>query len=181
MKKMNLMKIFFGIGMISIYTISLYSGCKSNCIGEDLEEYKRIQRAKELKLKEDDFELKVFVSFSMPEKSLVDISDFASKIGAKVVFKGFLENSYRKTAAKIEKLKINCEVDPRDFDYYRIDRVPCFVLAKKSPGENGIPLHDIVAGNVSTMFALERMLERGDLKKEAKALILRARKGSFFR
>lgn len=77
-------------------------------------------------------DLFVFISFSMPEASLMRIAAEAKKTGAVLVLRGFKNNSYRQTVNAtrlINGLGAQAMVHPDLFTAFKIADVPIFVLA----------------------------------------------------
>ena len=98
----------------------------------------------------------VFVSFSMPNNSIRELSLDTQKYGARLYLRGIFEKSFKKTAQKI--LEVNnkglaLEINPNQFKKYKIDKVPTFVLVKD--GEEISRL----SGNVSLEYATSKLQE----------------------
>ena len=70
----------------------------------------------------------IFVSFSMNDSALQKYFKEASLVGAKLVIRGLINNSFMATRQKMQQLKINIEIDPNKFEEYRIKRVPAIVV-----------------------------------------------------
>lgn len=99
----------------------------------------------------------VFVSFSMPDVSLLQLSDQLRKHNAIMVMRGIYKNSFKETKDKIMKMSKNglsINVDPGLFKSYKIEVVPTFVLIKDDKEINRM------SGNVSLKFAAKKL--RGD-------------------
>jgi type-F conjugative transfer system pilin assembly protein TrbC len=94
----------------------------------------------------------VFVSFSMPHAALKILSDQAEKHNAKLILRGVVDGSFRKTGEVLRQIPINCEmlVHPELFGKYGIKKVPTFVKVK-----NGEEI-DRLSGNVDLDFVLEK-------------------------
>lgn len=98
----------------------------------------------------------VFVSFSMPKLSLIELSDQSEKYGATLILRGIYRNSFTKTKDKILEINKNglrLNVDPQLFRQYNIEKVPTFVLLK-----NGREIARL-SGNVSLEFARNKLNE----------------------
>ncbi len=100
----------------------------------------------------------IFVSLSMPKSLLKQYEQIAKKIGAKLVLRGFKNNSFKETI-KVTK-EIAMQVDPVAFKKFEITLVPSFVLSNNDK-------FDKLAGNVSIKYALEQFEQQGDLKTQA--------------
>jgi type-F conjugative transfer system pilin assembly protein TrbC len=108
--------------------------------------------------------LYIFVSLSMPKTLLEQYEQIAKQIGAKLVIRGFKNNSFKET---IEYTKeVVCQVDPVAFKKFGITSVPSFVLSDNDK-------FDKLVGNVSIKYALEQFEAKGDLKQKAKEYLMR--------
>jgi type-F conjugative transfer system pilin assembly protein TrbC len=101
------------------------------------------------------FNLYVFVSFSMTDESWLSISKAVEQLGGSLVLRGLPNNSFQELAKKIHDLRkrgvnAHIQIDPRLFTKYAIEKVPCFVVLEESSFEK-------LYGNVSLPFALEKM------------------------
>lgn len=99
--------------------------------------------------------LYVFVSFSLPEETWLDLSNNVQKVGGILVLRGLPENSFKELSSKIYSLRqkgmqATVQIDPELFIKYEVDKVPCFVTLD----ENNF---NKLSGNVSLFFALEKM------------------------
>ncbi len=113
--------------------------------------------------------LHIFISFSMPKTLLKQYDDVAKKIGAKLVLRGFKNNSFKETINYIQEISsqgIAIEVNPVLFQKFLINVVPSFVL---SDGDK----FDKLVGNVSINYALEKFSDSGDLAQNAKVYLER--------
>ena len=120
-------------------------------------------------------DLLVFVSFSMPEASLLRIAAEAKKTGAVLVLRGFKNGSYKQTVDAtrlINGLGAQAMVHPDLFSTYKIVDVPTFVLAdatEQSTCEDSqtgsCNSYYAIKGDVSLSAVLERFEKRTDSKK----------------
>lgn len=117
-----------------------------------------------LKREELNAPLKIFVSSSMPKESLKALHQQAQRIGARVVFRGLINNSFKETQRYFKDLAISADIDPPAFDDHRITHVPTFVLG----GEKNKT--DQIQGNITLEEALSIMAEKGELKSLAREL-----------
>ncbi|MBS0271680.1 MAG: type-F conjugative transfer system pilin assembly protein TrbC [Proteobacteria bacterium] len=152
---------------------SLSKGCQTeNC----LEKLANLTSEDSVKLKN----FYIFVSCSLGEKALLNVAQDAKKWGATLVLRGFKEGSYLKTAKALQKVVQEVGqgfiIDPELFTLFAIQTVPTFVLSKPfhlSASERmQTPIHDRIQGHVSPKYALETFAKEGDLKDEAKSLLL---------
>lgn len=98
----------------------------------------------------------VFVSFSMPKSSLVELNNQAKKYNARLILRGIHKNSFSKTKDKILEIEpkgLTVDIDPQLFKLYKIKRVPTFVLLKDGKEVNRL------SGNVSLEFAHKKLVE----------------------
>lgn len=129
----------------------------------------------------------VFLSFSMPEKSLQAWLLQCKQSGATPVIRGLIHNSFKDTMSIIQTLSkktgIGMQLDPILFKTFDITRVPAVVYVKDTPdcpaNMDCKPVsYDSLYGDVSLDYALEKM--RGDEQSEDSVLdqmILRLRGG----
>lgn len=78
--------------------------------------------------------LLIFVSFSMPETTLLRIVDQAALYGGALVLRGLAKDSMRETAMRIQKLvdtkPVGFRIDPEAFQRYGVSEVPTFVITR---------------------------------------------------
>lgn len=111
----------------------------------------------------------VFVSFSMPEASLKSLAQEAQRDASQgvstqgdasqgisfqqppvvLVMRGLYQDSFVKTALKLQKLGIAVDIHPELFETHHVTSVPTFVKL-----ENGQPIHTL-KGNVTLDFAVK--------------------------
>jgi len=112
-------------------------------------------------------ELLVFVSFSMPHESLVRLAEQARRADAVLVFRGLAGATLREMTARLAPLTkagAAMQINPQAFARFGIKAVPAFVVAE---GENSCTEStcdgraQLVAGDVSLDFALERLARQG--------------------
>lgn len=100
----------------------------------------------------------VFVSFSLPEASLRMLAQSATAHNATLVIRGLYQNSFIKTAQKIQEIfkgmeGVGMDINPELFDAHHITAVPTFVKVK-----DGKPVCTL-KGNVSLAFAAKKLEE----------------------
>ena len=100
----------------------------------------------------------IFISLSMPKNLLEQYDQIAKQTGAKLVLRGFKNNSLKETIEVTQKLAL--QVDPMAFKKFGVTSVPSFVLVDDST-------FDKLVGNVSIKYALEQFENQGDLKAQA--------------
>jgi conjugal transfer pilus assembly protein TrbC len=106
----------------------------------------------------------IFVSFSMPKESLKTWMQEGSKIGASVVMRGLVNNSFKDTIGAIYDLIKDHQahgiaIDPTLFKKFNIDKVPAVVVVDSF--EN----YDVVFGNVTLDYALGVIANHGEVGK----------------
>lgn len=101
-----------------------------------------------------DSSLYVFVSFSMPLHAIKELALQAEKHQARLIVRGLVDNSFKKTVQKISEFKSGLEINPTLFKEFNVKNVPTFVLLEKGQEKNRL------SGNVSLTYAAEQL--KGD-------------------
>jgi type-F conjugative transfer system pilin assembly protein TrbC len=153
-----------------IHNSQIQSSIQSNNINETQKQI--------LNMQNDEAKLFIAVSFSMPEKLILDYLQQAKEFNGWVVVQGFKDNampSMLETLAKWDK-KADISrllIDPNIFKQYQISSVPSMILTTDTyPCDNQKCIansFDKVVGSVRVQHALKIMSERGDLHETAKA------------
>lgn len=122
-------------------------------------------------------ELLIFVSFSMPEQSLKLWSEQAAKVGAKLLLRGFFEDSLQRTVNRAGELfgkQASAEllIDPEAFQQFNVQSVPAIVVTKREPclrEDCPPPVFDLVYGDSDLESALRLITVKGshDVKEWA--------------
>ena len=124
--------------------------------------------------------LKVFISSSMDLKLLKTYVKEVRRYGGVLVFNGLPDNSWvklNKTVTEIvdDEEGVGIQIDPEEFDRFKIKTVPAFVLIKEAdlitgtseePAEDKV-IYDKVTGNIGIETALRLFAEKGELSLEA--------------
>lgn len=116
------------------------------------------------------FDLIIFVSFSMPDATLLEYSKQAKDAGAFMVLRGFYQNSQTKTVQKAVSINpefTEYDINPPLFRKFKVNKVPSIILADAEGAEvvedgcaqAGSYLK--VDGDVSVQQALEIMRWQG--------------------
>lgn len=105
-------------------------------------------------LQENADRILVFVSFSMPEASLKSLMQEAPKHHAVLVMRGLYQDSFIKTASKLQELGIAVDIHPELFETHQVTSVPTFVRL-----EDGQPIH-CLKGNVTLDFVMKTFEEQ---------------------
>ena len=130
--------------------------------------------------------LLVFISFAMPEPTLAQLVDQATRARASLVLRGLVDGSLVRTVARVQQLigthQVAVQIDPQAFDRYAITQTPSFVLvrdgAQPQPCASGLCVPGDgfvrVAGDVSLDYALAFFQRSAPaLSKDATAFIKR--------
>ena len=108
----------------------------------------------------------VFISFSMPAKTLERLADQAARSRATLVLRGLVDGSLVRTAVQVQQLigtrQVAVQIDPLAFDRYGVIQTPSFVLlredAQAQPCASGMCVsrdgYVMAAGDVSLDYAL---------------------------
>lgn len=107
-------------------------------------------------VKSPDSGIFVFVSFSMPKASLIELNKQAQKYNATLVMRGIYKNSFREMRKKILEISpdgLSINIDPKAFEKYDVKQVPTFVLVEDDKEINRL------SGNVSLRYAYEKLSE----------------------
>ena len=136
----------------------------------------------------------VFTSLSVPASSWRQWARDAAAVGAPLVLRGVGEGGLRATVkeigARLGGAEAGVAIDPRLFRLFGIERVPAVVVVPgggpgRSPvppcesrgcSEDPAPPHDLVAGNIGLVAALEVIAAEGETGREvAKAYLARTK------
>ncbi|MCB1107314.1 MAG: type-F conjugative transfer system pilin assembly protein TrbC [Chlamydiia bacterium] len=117
---------------------------------------------------EADYPLLVFISFSMPEASLLTLAKELETYGGAFAVRGLLNNSFAEFFNKLNHFKemgINAPIliDPDSFEEYEVEEVPTIIL-------RGEKTFDKMTGNVPISYALETFAKKGEESALAKEL-----------
>lgn len=96
----------------------------------------------------------LFVSFSMPMQTLKELAMSAEKYNAKLVIRGLVDNSFKKTMEKLSDFQSGLEINPNLFKTFNVKQVPTFIFLKEDKEQSRL------SGNVSLTYAAEKL--RGD-------------------
>ena len=136
-------------------------------------------------------EVLIFTSLSVPVASWRQWAHDAARTGAPLVLRGVgaggLTETARRIGARLGGHEPGIAIDPRLFRLFGIDRVPAVVVVPGGVppcGSRGCagdpaPPHDLVAGNIGLVAALEAVAAEGDVGREvSEAYLGRLRKGN---
>jgi conjugal transfer pilus assembly protein TrbC len=111
----------------------------------------------------------IFVSFAMPEATLLRLLDQASRAGATLVLRGLVNGSIRDTVTRMQALigsrRVAVQIDPEAFDRFGVTRTPTFVLAMDDTGAEACGSRVCgssqtfakVAGDVTLEYAMQHL------------------------
>jgi type-F conjugative transfer system pilin assembly protein TrbC len=126
----------------------------------------------------------VFVSFSLPKATLIKLMDDMHRVGGAVIFRGLVENDFKKTTEAIRALgtnNANALIDPTLFKRFGIKQVPTFVVPLepvltciKSEEEAAnhpcpIPKNFRASGDMSFGYLLDLVERTGDATEKSVA------------
>jgi len=118
-----------------------------------------------------DNRLLIFISASMPKKTILNLMAQASQIGAIFVIRGVMDGSYVKTYKYFYSLKgentVGIMINPTLFKAFGIDVVPTFVLYKSQQDIlktacHISPTYIKVSGAVPVKYALTQLQRAKD-------------------
>lgn len=148
----------------------------------DMNKMTLINDSKTLK-SSDSPNLIIFISFSMPEKSIVNILQNAKKIHASVIIRGLIHNSFKETFAKMALIVKEAggggvELNPLVFRKFNIQKVPAIVVLPSSDtcrlekicSDNQ---YDVIHGDIPIDSALKSIRDHGEVsQKNAEKILL---------
>lgn len=124
----------------------------------------------------------IFVSFSMPEQSIVSLMKDAKRIHASIVIRGLIHNSFKETFLKMASIVKEAsgggvELNPPAFKKYNIQKVPAVVViptnqtcfSEKICAEESF---DVIYGDIPLYDALKAIRDHGISKHAAEHLML---------
>ncbi len=132
----------------------------------------------------NNYKVIVFISFSMPDKSIVSTLQNANKIQASVVIRGLIHNSFKDTLVRMASIVKEAggggvELNPPVFKKFNIQKVPAFVVLPshdtcQSEKICEISQFDVVYGDIPLNYALNSIRDHGDVsRKNAEQLVLK--------
>lgn len=113
----------------------------------------------------------IFVSFSMPKKSLEQWLVAAREIHAPVVLRGMVDNSIQKTKEKIlpivQKVHGGFQINPVLFRNFDIQQVPAVVVVNhhgcQTDADCGLAKQfDVIYGQSTLRYALSQLSQKGE-------------------
>lgn len=111
----------------------------------------------------------IFISFSMSNESIKGWMNESKKIGAPVIIRGLVNNSFKDTLQKVSDLTHDnqggVQLDPNLFRRFQIEKVPAVVVAKNEsclPSQTCIDEYDVIYGDVTLAYALKKIADKND-------------------
>ena len=133
-------------------------------INQTISDYNAL--TKNAKTKLADNRLLIFISSSMPKKTIMNLMQQASALGAVFVVRGLINGSYVNTYHYFYNLKgentVGIMINPTLFKAMQIDTVPTFALYQSEQDLmhsacNITPKYTKVGGDVSVHYAMEQL------------------------
>lgn len=105
----------------------------------------------------------VFISFSMPEKLLIETLQESAHLQIPAILNGLVENSFEKTIERVVVLtnvvpNLQLQIDPTQFERFNIKQVPALVVENNH-------CFDVIYGNLPLHEGLLRIYEKGECGK----------------
>ncbi len=133
-------------------------------INQTISDYNSLLKNAKTKLAEN--RLLIFISSSMPKKSIINLMQQASNLGAVFVIRGLMDGSYVKTYHYFFELKgdnnVGIMINPTLFKAFDIVSAPTFALYQSTQDLmqtacNVTPVYTKVTGEVTVHYALEQL------------------------
>jgi conjugal transfer pilus assembly protein TrbC len=132
----------------------------------------------------------IFVSFSMPEQSIVSYIRGAKKIHASVVIRGLINNSFKDTFLKMSSIVKKAgdggvELNPPLFTKFGISQVPAIVILPSEKINYSDTIYfsdtdfDVVYGDIPLFDALKIIRDHGGVSRKKAGALLSGMKDSF--
>lgn len=110
-----------------------------------------------------------FVSFSIPPTGLKRMLAEARKYSIPATLRGMVKNDMKTTAEAVQALvkdgaTSGVQIDPTQYRKFGITSVPALVVYCEAG-------HDVIRGNLHLKQALEKVVDKGECKEEARELL----------
>lgn len=136
------------------------------------------QMTKNAKAQIGDNRLLIFISSSMPKKTILNLMQQGSRIGAVFVIRGLINGSYVNTYKYFFKLRndlpIGIMINPTMYQAFQVTEVPTFAVYKSNTNIlqtacKTAPEYTKIAGEMTVRYALEQLTKskNNDLAKVA--------------
>jgi len=123
----------------------------------------------------------IFISFSMPEQSIINFLQDAKKIHASIVIRGLIHNSFKETFIKMASIVKKAggggvELNPPQFKKFNIEKVPAVVVLSNQnchlEQNCSEDKYDVVYGDIPLYDSLKLIRDHGTVSnKIAESLI----------
>lgn len=168
--------IYLSLALLGTTSLNVFAESSSN---EELVQLLENKTNRGLFKKSEETNFYMFVSLVLSDNNLRQILESAKQYKGVVVLRGIKNNSFLETSNHLQRIVGEDEypgiiIDPTLFTKFEITQVPTYVLAKSSNCPVGIscrPVFDKITGNITPRYALEKFLEKGELKVEAQKLL----------
>jgi len=144
--------------------LSQYSDGKPLDINKAISDYNAMSTNAKVKL--GDSRLLIFISSSMPKKTIINLMQQASSLGAIFVVRGLINESYVRTYKYFSDLKgdsnVGIMINPTLFKALDVTLAPTFALYESAQDLlqtacNTVPVYTKVSGDVTVRYALEQL------------------------
>ena len=127
----------------------------------------------------EEAEILIFTSLSVPAASWAQWAHDAARTGSPLVLRGVgaggLTETAKRIGARLGGHDPGIAIDPRLFRLFGIERVPAVVVVpggvppceSRGCSDDPAPPHDLVAGNIGLVAALEAVANEGEAGREA--------------
>lgn len=110
-----------------------------------------------------------FVSFSIPPTGLKRMLAEARQYSIPATLRGMVKNDMKTTAEAVQALvkdgaTSGVQIDPTQYRKFSITSVPSLVVFCEAG-------HDVIRGNLHLKHALEKVMDKGECKEEARELL----------
>lgn len=110
-----------------------------------------------------------FISFSIPPTGLKRMLAEARKYSIPATLRGMVKNDMKTTAEAVQALvkdgaTSGVQIDPTQYRKFGITSVPALVVYCEAG-------HDVIRGNLHLKQALEKVVDKGECKEEARVLL----------
>jgi conjugal transfer pilus assembly protein TrbC len=150
------------------------------------------QMSKNAKVQLGDNRLLIFISSSMPKKSIINLMQQGSRVGAVFVIRGLINGSYVDTYRYFYKLRdglpIGIMINPTLYQAFNITEVPTFAVYKSSTNIlqgacKVAPEYSKISGEMTVRYALEQLSKSkiNDLSGIANNQLMILENGSFYK
>lgn len=172
-------KLFQTICIVFICLLGVVQVSASELDNNELNELLNNKVNQKLFVNKESVNFYMFATLSLSDNILKQMLEYAKLYNGTIVLRGIEDNSFVKTSNHIQRIATEADsaaiiIDPTLFKKFKVVSVPSYVLAKHKECPVGIscmPNYDKITGNITPKYALEKFIEKGDLKLEAQGLL----------